>query len=97
MVKILKIRVVTWEKGDSAHTETLEDCLPGFEDIEIMSRSKTVFNESDALSVVQKKQGAIGFGTYGIVRHADVSILNIDGKNPADPDYLCAHPAESGL
>ncbi|QTA85110.1 substrate-binding domain-containing protein [Desulfonema magnum] len=89
--KNLKLRVVTREEEDSA-TETLEDCLPGFEEIDILSRSKTVFSDSDALDVVQKKQGAIGFGTYGIATHADVRILNIDGKSPADPDYLCSHP-----
>ncbi len=86
-----KIRVVTREQGDSA-LETLEEKLPDFEDIDITSRSKTVFTEMDALSTVETKAGAIGFGSYGYAKNADVNILSINGKSPLDADYPIAHP-----
>jgi phosphate transport system substrate-binding protein len=86
-----KIRVVTREEGDSA-LETLEETLPDFEDIDITSRSKTVFTEIDALNSVETKAGAIGFGSYGYAENADVKILSIDGKSPLDTDYPSAHP-----
>ncbi len=86
-----KIRVVTREEGDSA-LETLEETLPEFEDIDITSRSKTVFTEIDALNTVETRAGTIGFGSYGYAENADVQILSIDGKGPLDDDYPSAHP-----
>lgn len=86
-----KIRVVTREDGDSA-LETLEDTLPEFDDIEITSRSKTVFTEVDALKTVETREGTIGFGSYGYAENADVTILSIDGKTPQDEGYPSAHP-----
>lgn len=85
----LPIRVVTREPGDSA-AETLEDNLPGFEDIEVTTRSKTVFDEPASVASVANKRGAIGFGSYGFAANRDVKIIDIDGKDPLAPDYPLA-------
>ena len=86
-----KIRVVTREEGDSA-LETIEENLLGFKDIEITSRSKTVYSEQDAVDIVIRKKGAVGFGSHGIVQFADVDILSIDGISHDAADYPLAHP-----
>jgi phosphate transport system substrate-binding protein len=81
-----KIRVVTREEGDSS-IEILEDNLPGFKDIKITTFSKTVLSETEAIEMVKAKPGTICFGTFGIVKNADVKIVSLEGKNPDAPDY----------
>jgi phosphate transport system substrate-binding protein len=86
-----RVRVVRREEGDSA-AETIEETLPGFDDIEMTAMSKTVFSDSEAIDIVERKNGAIGFGSYGLAKDANVSILHVDGLHPEAPDYPCAHP-----
>lgn len=87
----MKIRVVTREEGDSA-LETVEECIPGFDDVEVTTKSKVVYSDKDAADIVSTKEGTIAFGAFGAVKDADVAVLTIDGKAPDAGEYACAHP-----
>ena len=81
-----RIRVVRREDGDSS-LSVLEKSFPGFKDITITERSKTVFSDPDTLSIVEKKAGTIAFGTYGNAAGHALNILNIDNISPSDKKY----------
>lgn len=84
--KDVKIRVVRREDGDSS-LKVLLKSFPGFGNIAITSRSKTVFSTPENFSVLKQKAGTIGFGPYDVAQTADVTVFTIDGKAPNDPAY----------
>lgn len=81
-----KIRVVRREEGDSS-LKNLRDTFPGFKDIDITKRSKTITLTQKNLDFVAQKSRTIGFGPYSDALNSDVDILRIDAKKPTDKDY----------
>ena len=84
-----RIRVVRREDGDSSLGVLLEQ-FPGFKDITITAKSKTVNSDPKTCALVEKKADTIAFGTYANARNFKVTILKIDGKYPVDVDYSYA-------
>lgn len=84
--KDTKIRVVRREDGDSS-LKVLRKSFPGFGGISITVKSKTTFSTPETFSIVEKKANAIGFGPYDVAKDADVDIIAIEGKAPADSGY----------
>jgi phosphate transport system substrate-binding protein len=81
-----KIRVVRREESDSS-LENLRDTLPGFNDIAITKRSKTITLTQENLNFVAFKPGAIGFGPFSDAVKANVDVLMIDDMKPTDKNY----------
>ena len=81
-----RIRVVRREDGDSS-LEVLIKTFPGFKDIVITDKSKTALKTVENFSIVEGKEGTIGFGPYDVAKDANVKIVQIDGKSPAESGY----------
>ncbi len=86
--KDARTRVVRREDGDSSLAVLLKS-FPGFRDITMTSKSKMTYSDPETLKLVEKKADTVAFGTYGNARNYQTTILNINGKSPSDPDYLC--------
>ncbi len=82
----VKIRVVNHEEGDS-NLEVLEDSFLGFRDLTITPRSKTIYEDDEAIQLAEKIKGVIAYGNAVEARKADVVVLSIDGKHPSNVDY----------
>ena len=87
--KDAKIRVVRREDGDSSFKVLLKS-FPGFKDITITSKSKTAYITSEMISILEDREGAIGFGPNDVAKQANVDVLTIDGKKPAEAGYPSA-------
>ena len=81
-----KIRVVRREEDDSS-LQVLRDSFPGFKAVTITEKSKTAYSTPEIFEIVEKKEGAIGFGPYDVAKTTNVGILDIDGKDPLDEGY----------
>jgi phosphate transport system substrate-binding protein len=82
----LPIRVVVRNEADSAR-KLLEKSFPGFKELAVTPKSKTLFSIADAIAVAEGTEGVIAYGNYANAITANVSILKIDGKSATDPDY----------
>ena len=82
-----KIRVVRREDGDSS-LKVLLKLFPGFKDITITEKSKTVLKTSANFTIVESKADTIGFGPYDVAKGVNVDVLKIDGRLPTEPGYL---------
>ena len=81
-----RIRVVRREDGDSS-LSVLTKTFPGFKDIVITEKSKTALKTAENFSIVESKQGTIGFGPYDLAKDANVKILQINGISPTASGY----------
>ncbi len=81
-----KLRVVRREDGDSSLSR-LQKSFPGFSDIAMTERAKTVFSTPETIDLVEKKAGTIGFGPFDVAKHAHVKVLKVDGMAPTDAAY----------
>lgn len=81
-----RVRVVRREDGDSS-LSVLRELFPGFANIVITERSKTVYSDPETLDIVEKKDNTIAFGTYGNASNRQVRVLNIKGASPTDAEY----------
>ena len=84
--KDMKIRVVRREEGDSS-LSVLTKTFPGFKDIVITDKSKTALKTAENFSIIEGKEGTIGFGPYDVAKDANVDIMRIDGKAPTESGY----------
>jgi phosphate transport system substrate-binding protein len=82
------IKVVRREDGDSS-LSALQESFPGFKDITITDRSKTVFSDPETLDLVEQKEDTIAFGAYGDAAGRGVNIVKIDTISPTDAGYAC--------
>ncbi len=82
----VKIRVVNHEEGDS-NREVLEDAFPGFKDITVLSKSKTIYDDDEAIELAEKTKGIISYGNSAEASKFDVVVLSIDGSHPSDMNY----------
>ncbi|MCB1849411.1 MAG: substrate-binding domain-containing protein [Gammaproteobacteria bacterium] len=85
----LTIRVVRREDGDSS-LSVLRETFPGFKELELTEKSKTVYSTPESIQLVESKSGAVGFGPYDVARSADVTVLKVDGMDPTDTTYPSA-------
>lgn len=81
-----RVRVVTREEGDSS-LDILLQLFPGFKDITITSRAKTMFSDPETEELVLRTANVIAYGPYPNAKAIDVNVLTIDGKSPTDEDY----------
>lgn len=81
-----KIRVVRREDGDSS-LEVLRESFPGFKDLTITEKSKTVLKTLEMIDLISKKEGTIGFGPLDVAINSNLSVVNVDGKSPRDDGY----------
>jgi len=81
-----KIRVVRREDGDSS-LKVLRKSFPGFKDLTITKKSKTALKTPKMIELISKKTGTIGFGPMDVAKAHNLTVVNIDGKSPLDPDY----------
>ena len=82
----MKVRVVRREDGDSSLSQ-LKKSFPGFKDLVITEKSKTVFSTPDVVKILESKKGTIGFGPYDVVSNRNVKVLKINGLLPTAPNY----------
>ncbi len=85
----IRVRVVRREDTDSS-LGVLRKSMPGWNDIEITSRSKTAVTTQDAVETVKSVVGAIGFGPFSRKLEASTKVLSIDGSYPTDGQYPTA-------
>ena len=64
--------------------------FPGFKNISITNKSKTVFSTPENIKIVEEKKDTIGFGPYDVAKAANVNIFSIDGKKPIEAGYPSA-------
>jgi phosphate transport system substrate-binding protein len=83
-----RIRVVRREDGDSS-LKVLLKFFPGFKDITLTPKSKTALKTSANFNIVESKADTIGFGPYDVAKGANVDVLQVDGRLPTEPSYLC--------
>ena len=82
----MKIRVVSYEEGDS-NREVLGELLPGFDELAITSKSKTVYDAEETFALAEEKKGVIAFGSYVDALEKDVVIVSVDEKSADESDY----------
>jgi phosphate transport system substrate-binding protein len=82
----LRIKVVLRDETDST-LQFLRATMPGWKNLVLTDRSKTVPRTFRALEAVSQFEGAIGFGPYAKSMAAQFNVIRIDGKPPASPDY----------
>ena len=82
----VKIRVVNHEEGDS-NREVLEDLFPGFDEITVIPKSKTIYEDNEAIELAEKTKGVIAYGNYAEASEAEVVVVSIAGKHPSAADY----------
>ena len=81
-----KIRVVTREKDDSS-LKNLSKTFPGFGDLTITKKSKTVLKTPIMVATVSGKAGTIGYGPLDVAKANGLKVLKIDGRSPTDSGY----------
>lgn len=80
------IRVVRREEDDSS-LGFLKASFPGFKDLTITEKSKTVLSVPEMVEIVTGKPGTIAFGPLDVALANNLKVLKIDGKLPTDPTY----------
>jgi phosphate transport system substrate-binding protein len=82
----LKIRVVRREDADSTLTG-LRAAMPGWKNLVITDKSKTATTTQEAIETVRDVPGTVGFGPFSRTLENGMTVLKIDGRYPADPQY----------
>jgi phosphate transport system substrate-binding protein len=82
----LRIKVVLREETDST-VQVLRATLKGWQNLTLTDHSKTVVRTHNAVQMVSKFEGAIGFGPYSKTLEADFDVLAVDGRYPTSSEY----------
>ncbi|MFD0916423.1 substrate-binding domain-containing protein [Pseudahrensia aquimaris] len=85
----LRIKVVRREDTDST-LAVLRRSMPGWDDLELTTRSKIAVTTQDSVESVKSTLGAIGFGPFSRVLEESVNVLKIEGLHPTDQGYFSA-------
>ena len=85
----VRVKVVRREDTDSS-LSVLKSSMPGWDSLMITPRSKTAVTTQEAVDIVAKVKGAIGFGPFSRPLEDKVKVLEIEGHYPTDAEYPSA-------